>query len=130
MVLAGTVTVGTKSPPPVPPLTSMSSQGPAPGTPQAPRTPVAGVVLGGHVGDSRELCWVWHLIPQEARAPSDTSVPSATSPCAQQVIKKSRFPHWDEVLEVELPEGELGEAVLKWRFETGTLWARTTSWGR
>ncbi|KFW96569.1 RasGAP-activating-like 1, partial [Phalacrocorax carbo] len=28
------------------------------------------------------------------------------------VIKKTRFPHWDEVLEFELAEGELGEAVL------------------
>ncbi|XP_014821940.1 PREDICTED: rasGAP-activating-like protein 1 [Calidris pugnax] len=28
------------------------------------------------------------------------------------VIKKTRFPHWDEVLELELGEGEPGEAVL------------------
>ncbi|NXK25404.1 RASL1 protein, partial [Arenaria interpres] len=28
------------------------------------------------------------------------------------VIKKTRFPHWDEVLELELAEGEPGEAVL------------------
>ncbi|NXR84719.1 RASL1 protein, partial [Pycnonotus jocosus] len=28
------------------------------------------------------------------------------------VIKRSRFPRWDEVLELELPEGELGQAVL------------------
>uniref|UniRef100_A0A8C0U2Y2 RAS protein activator like 1 n=1 Tax=Cyanistes caeruleus TaxID=156563 RepID=A0A8C0U2Y2_CYACU len=28
------------------------------------------------------------------------------------VVKRSRFPHWDEVLEFELPEGELGEAAL------------------
>ncbi|NWH73988.1 RASL1 protein, partial [Piaya cayana] len=35
-----------------------------------------------------------------------------THPCPQQVIKKTRFPHWDEVLEFELAEGELGNAVL------------------
>ena len=28
------------------------------------------------------------------------------------MIKKTRFPHWDEVLEFELAEGELGDAVL------------------
>ncbi|RMC06044.1 hypothetical protein DUI87_17589 [Hirundo rustica rustica] len=63
-------------------------------------------------------CWVLGVASgppgtQEAGAPSGTlRHPSATSACAQQVIKKSRFPHWDEVLEFELPEGELGEAVL------------------
>lgn len=35
--------------------------------------------------------------------------PPAPSP---QVIKKTRFPRWDEVLEFELAEGELGDAVL------------------
>lgn len=62
-------------------------------------------------------CWVLGVGPR-AGAPRGGSgtlrhlVPWATSPCAQQVIKKTRFPHWDEVLELELPEGELGEAVL------------------
>uniref|UniRef100_A0A8D0FJY1 C2 domain-containing protein n=1 Tax=Strix occidentalis caurina TaxID=311401 RepID=A0A8D0FJY1_STROC len=50
-----------------------------------------------------------HLI--EARG-SGTSCPTATGPCPWQVIKKTRFPHWDEVLEFKLAEGELGEAVL------------------
>lgn len=36
-------------------------------------------------------------------------LPPALSP---QVIKKTRFPRWDEVLEFELAEGELGDAVL------------------
>lgn len=43
---------------------------------------------------------------------SGTSSPAATGPCPRQVIKKTRFPHWDEVLEFELVEGEPGEAVL------------------
>uniref|UniRef100_A0A663LZI9 RAS protein activator like 1 n=1 Tax=Athene cunicularia TaxID=194338 RepID=A0A663LZI9_ATHCN len=38
--------------------------------------------------------------------------PKATGPCPRQVIKKTRFPHWDEVLEFKLAEGELGGAVL------------------
>ncbi|XP_009953037.1 PREDICTED: rasGAP-activating-like protein 1, partial [Leptosomus discolor] len=48
---------------------------------------------------------------------SGTSDPFARVSCCGHtletaVIKKTRFPHWDEVLEFELAEGELGEAVL------------------
>ncbi|NXD57848.1 RASL1 protein, partial [Corvus moneduloides] len=51
------------------------------------------------------------------RDPSGTSDPFARVSCCGHtlettVIKKTRFPHWDEVLELELPEQELGEAVL------------------
>ncbi|XP_068767601.1 rasGAP-activating-like protein 1 [Struthio camelus] len=51
------------------------------------------------------------------RDPSGTSDPFARVSCCGRtletaVIKKTRFPHWDEVLEFELPDGELGEAVL------------------
>ncbi|NXE44257.1 RASL1 protein, partial [Ptilorrhoa leucosticta] len=51
------------------------------------------------------------------RDPSGTSDPFARVSCCGRtletaVIKKTRFPRWDEVLELELPEGELGEAVL------------------
>lgn len=43
---------------------------------------------------------------------SGTLNPTATGPRPQQVIKKTRFPRWDEVLEFEVAEGEPGEAVL------------------
>ncbi|NXP48812.1 RASL1 protein, partial [Heliornis fulica] len=51
------------------------------------------------------------------RDPSGTSDPFARVSCCGHtletaVIKKTRFPHWDEVLEFELVEGEPGEAVL------------------
>ncbi|NXL90203.1 RASL1 protein, partial [Alectura lathami] len=51
------------------------------------------------------------------RDPSGTSDPFARVSCCGQtretaVIKKTRFPHWDEVLEFELAEGELGDGVL------------------
>ncbi|XP_009274638.1 PREDICTED: rasGAP-activating-like protein 1 [Aptenodytes forsteri] len=38
------------------------------------------------------------------------SIPLPWQP--KRVIKKTRFPHWDEVLEFELAEGETGEAML------------------
>ncbi|XP_062446373.1 rasGAP-activating-like protein 1 [Rhea pennata] len=61
-----------------------------------------------------------HLIEARDLAPRDlsgTSDPFARVSCCGRtlettVIKKTRFPHWDEVLEFELPAGELGEAVL------------------
>uniref|UniRef100_A0A8C8AG14 C2 domain-containing protein n=1 Tax=Otus sunia TaxID=257818 RepID=A0A8C8AG14_9STRI len=55
-----------------------------------------------------------HLIEARVLGPrgSGTLCPTATGPCPWQVIKKTRFPHWDEVLEFKLAEGELGEAVL------------------
>ncbi|NXL70212.1 RASL1 protein, partial [Leptocoma aspasia] len=61
-----------------------------------------------------------HLIEARDLAPRDasgTSDPFGRVSCCGHtletaVIKKTRFPHWDEVLEFELPEGELGEAVL------------------
>ncbi|KFV11154.1 RasGAP-activating-like 1, partial [Tauraco erythrolophus] len=40
------------------------------------------------------------------------SPPQAPVPVPRQVIKKTRFPHWDEVLELEVAEAEVGEAVL------------------
>uniref|UniRef100_A0A8B9UCX3 RAS protein activator like 1 n=1 Tax=Anas zonorhyncha TaxID=75864 RepID=A0A8B9UCX3_9AVES len=51
------------------------------------------------------------------RDPSGTSDPFARVSCCGHtqetaVIKKTRFPRWDEVLEFELAEGELGDAVL------------------
>ncbi|XP_035196664.1 rasGAP-activating-like protein 1 isoform X2 [Oxyura jamaicensis] len=51
------------------------------------------------------------------RDPSGTSDPFARVSCCGHtqetaVIKKTRFPRWDEVLEFELVEGELGDAVL------------------
>ncbi|NWT96605.1 RASL1 protein, partial [Urocynchramus pylzowi] len=61
-----------------------------------------------------------HLIEARDLAPRDasgTSDPFGRVSCCGHtletaVMKKTRFPHWDEVLEFELPEGELGEAVL------------------
>lgn len=38
--------------------------------------------------------------------------PLLPPPCPQQVIKKTRFPHWDEVLEFELAEDEPGDSML------------------
>ncbi|NWY60617.1 RASL1 protein, partial [Chionis minor] len=51
------------------------------------------------------------------RDPSGTSDPFARVSCCGHtletaVIKKTRFPHWDEVLEFQLVEREAGEAVL------------------
>ncbi|KFO83957.1 RasGAP-activating-like 1, partial [Buceros rhinoceros silvestris] len=48
---------------------------------------------------------------------SGTSDPFARVSCCGHtletaVMKKTRFPRWDEVLEFELPEGELGGDVL------------------
>ncbi|KAM6051577.1 LOW QUALITY PROTEIN: rasGAP-activating-like protein 1 [Theristicus caerulescens] len=61
-----------------------------------------------------------HLIEARDLAPRDlsgTSDPFARVSCCGHtletaVIKKTRFPHWDEVLEFELAEGEPGEAML------------------
>ncbi|NXT06337.1 RASL1 protein, partial [Prunella fulvescens] len=61
-----------------------------------------------------------HLIEARDLAPRDasgTSDPFGRVSCCGHtletaVMKKTRFPRWDEVLEFELPEGELGEAVL------------------
>ncbi|NWI64383.1 RASL1 protein, partial [Todus mexicanus] len=61
-----------------------------------------------------------HLIEARDLAPRDlsgTSDPFARVSCCGHtletaVIKKTRFPRWDEVLELELADGELGEAVL------------------
>ncbi|XP_041878767.1 rasGAP-activating-like protein 1 [Corvus kubaryi] len=65
-------------------------------------------VLRCHLIQARDLA---------PRDPSGTSDPFARVSCCGHtletaVIKKTRFPHWDEVLELELPEQELGEAVL------------------
>ncbi|NXU24510.1 RASL1 protein, partial [Thalassarche chlororhynchos] len=61
-----------------------------------------------------------HLIEARDLAPRDlsgTSDPFARVSCCGHtletaVIKKTRFPHWDEVLEFELAEGKLGAAML------------------
>ncbi|XP_063207344.1 rasGAP-activating-like protein 1 [Chroicocephalus ridibundus] len=65
-------------------------------------------VLRCHLIEARDLA---------PRDPSGTSDPFARVSCCGHtletaVIKKTRFPHWDEVLEFELAEGEPGEAVL------------------
>ncbi|NWX23062.1 RASL1 protein, partial [Aegotheles bennettii] len=65
-------------------------------------------VLRCHLIEARDLA---------PRDPSGTSDPFARVSCCGQtletaVIKKTRFPRWDEVLQLELAEGELGEAVL------------------
>ncbi|NXT22600.1 RASL1 protein, partial [Syrrhaptes paradoxus] len=65
-------------------------------------------VLRCHLIEARDLA---------PRDPSGTSDPFARVSCCGHtletaVIKKTRFPHWDEVLELELVEGELGGAVL------------------
>lgn len=94
--------------PAAPPLTPTSPQGPGPPGSLGHLGPLCqGVVLRTHIGDGRESgCRV--LGPRG----SDTLSPMATHPCPQQVIKKTRFPRWDEVLEFELAEGELREAML------------------
>jgi len=61
------------------------------------RTSETAVSRGAGAGTRR----LGHLVP-----------PTATGPRPQQVVKKTRFPRWDEVLEFQLAEGELGEAVL------------------
>nr|XP_041575377.1 rasGAP-activating-like protein 1 isoform X5 [Taeniopygia guttata] len=65
-------------------------------------------VLRCHLIEARDLA---------PRDPSGTSDPFGRVSCCGHtletaVMKKTRFPRWDEVLEFELPEGELGEAVL------------------
>ncbi|XP_071427816.1 rasGAP-activating-like protein 1 isoform X2 [Pithys albifrons albifrons] len=65
-------------------------------------------VLRCHLIEARDLA---------PRDPSGTSDPFARVSCCGHtletaVIKKTRFPHWDEVLEFELREGEPEEAVL------------------
>ncbi|XP_069727351.1 rasGAP-activating-like protein 1 [Phaenicophaeus curvirostris] len=65
-------------------------------------------VLRCHLVEARDLA---------PRDPSGTSDPFARVSCCGHtletaVIKKTRFPHWDEVLEFELAEGELGDTVL------------------
>ncbi|XP_061866309.1 rasGAP-activating-like protein 1 [Colius striatus] len=65
-------------------------------------------VLRCHLIEARDLA---------PRDPSGTSDPFARVSCCGRtletaVIKKTRFPHWDEVLEFQLVEGEPGEAVL------------------
>ncbi|XP_072206972.1 rasGAP-activating-like protein 1 isoform X1 [Excalfactoria chinensis] len=70
-------------------------------------------------GHPRVLCC--HLIAARDLAPRDpsgTSDPFVRVSCCghtqetAQVIKKTRFPHWDEVLEFELAEDEPGDSVL------------------
>ncbi|RLV63345.1 hypothetical protein DV515_00018366, partial [Chloebia gouldiae] len=65
-------------------------------------------VLHCHLIEARDLA---------PRDPSGTSDPFGRVSCCGHtletaVMKKTRFPHWDEVLEFELPEGDLREAVL------------------
>ncbi|NXU98963.1 RASL1 protein, partial [Cettia cetti] len=65
-------------------------------------------VLRCHLIEARDLA---------PRDPSGASDPFGRVSCCGHtletaVIKKTRFPHWGEVLEFELPAGELGEAVL------------------
>lgn len=60
------------------------------------------VSLGGDTGGDVPKGWGVPWGPRPL-------LPPALSP---QVIKKTRFPRWDEVLEFELAEGELGDAVL------------------
>ncbi|NXN28083.1 RASL1 protein, partial [Nycticryphes semicollaris] len=65
-------------------------------------------VLRCHLLEARDLA---------PRDPSGTSDPFARVSCCGHtletaVIKKTRFPHWDEVLEFELVEGELGGVML------------------
>ncbi|NXJ72697.1 RASL1 protein, partial [Rostratula benghalensis] len=65
-------------------------------------------VLRCHLMEARDLA---------PRDPSGTSDPFARVSCCGHtletaVIKKTRFPHWDEVLEFELVEGELAGVVL------------------
>ncbi|NWW72671.1 RASL1 protein, partial [Climacteris rufus] len=65
-------------------------------------------VLRCHLLEARDLA---------PRDPSGTSDPFARVSCCGHrletaVVKKTRFPHWDEVLEFELPDRELAEAVL------------------
>lgn len=104
----GTMLAGMGPLPAAPLLTPTSPQGPGPSGPLRHLGPIRpGVVLRTHVGDGRESgCWV--LGPRGSGSLS----PMATHPCPQQVIKKTRFPRWDEVLEFELAEGEPREAVL------------------
>ncbi|NWW44822.1 RASL1 protein, partial [Pedionomus torquatus] len=65
-------------------------------------------VLRCHLIEARDLA---------PRDPSGTSDPFARVSCCGHtletaVIKKTRFPHWDKVLEFELGESEPGEGVL------------------
>ncbi|NXJ93651.1 RASL1 protein, partial [Corythaixoides concolor] len=65
-------------------------------------------VLRCHLIEARDLA---------PRDPSGTSDPFARVSCCGHtletaVIKKTRFPHWDEVLELEVAEAEVGKAVL------------------
>uniref|UniRef100_A0A8U8B3K8 Uncharacterized protein n=1 Tax=Geospiza parvula TaxID=87175 RepID=A0A8U8B3K8_GEOPR len=46
------------------------------------------------------------------------------------VVKKTRLPSWDEVLEFELPEGELGEAVLSVELWDWDIVGKNDSLGR
>ncbi|NWU15606.1 RASL1 protein, partial [Cephalopterus ornatus] len=66
-----------------------------------------------------------HLIEARDLAPQDpsgTSDPFARVSCCRHtldmaVVKKTRFPHWDEVLELELPEEEAMLSVEVWDWD-------------
>ncbi|NXX98094.1 RASL1 protein, partial [Centropus bengalensis] len=79
----------------------------APRDPSGTSDPFARVSCCGH---TLETAVSQGAGSQGARAPRVP--PAATSPWPQQVIKKTRFPHWNEVLEFQLAEAEPGEAVL------------------
>uniref|UniRef100_A0A8C3KAN0 RAS protein activator like 1 n=1 Tax=Calidris pygmaea TaxID=425635 RepID=A0A8C3KAN0_9CHAR len=98
--------------PAAPPLTPTSPQGPGPPGPLGHLGPLRpGVVLRAHVGDGRES-GVLGPTGSGSSCPVPPSPKPPRCPRPRQVIKKTRFPHWDEVLELELAEGEPGEAVL------------------
>ncbi|KAM6052488.1 rasGAP-activating-like protein 1 isoform 2-T2 [Chlamydotis macqueenii] len=70
-------------------------------------------VLRCHLIEARDLA---------PRDPSGTSDPFARVSCCGRtletaVIKKTRFPHWDEVLEFELAEGEAMLSVEVWDWD-------------
>ncbi|NWU82533.1 RASL1 protein, partial [Onychorhynchus coronatus] len=70
-------------------------------------------VLRCHLIEARDLA---------PRDPSGTSDPFARVSCCGHtldtaVVKKTRFPHWDEVLELELPEGEAVLSVEVWDWD-------------
>ncbi|KAI1232890.1 RasGAP-activating-like protein 1 [Lamprotornis superbus] len=117
---AGTMMLGTKPLPTVPLLSAVSSQGLAPRDSSGTSDPFGRVSCCRHTLETAvSQCSVLGVAPGPKGGSGTLRhlVLSATSPCAQQVIKKTQFPHWDEVLEVELPEEELGEAVLSWDWD-------------
>lgn len=91
-------------------LTPILPQGPgSPGPLRHLRPLCPGVVLWAHAGDSRESGVVPWVAPGAQRL---GLCPLLPLPCPQQVIKKTRFPHWDEVLEFELAQDEPGDSML------------------